>query len=65
MFEILYYIIISPILLIVATYFLWQELGVSSIAGIGVMVFCILICVMIEKVFAHLRYKDFVYFKFF
>ncbi|XP_025204473.1 probable multidrug resistance-associated protein lethal(2)03659 isoform X2 [Melanaphis sacchari] len=37
----IHYIWIGPLITIVVTYFLWQEIGVSSLIGVSVLLFCI------------------------
>lgn len=52
----LHYLWISPLALAAVVYFLWQEIGVASLAGTGLLVFIVPLNVMLGRLFSRFRH---------
>ncbi len=50
------YLLIGPIQVVIFGYFLWQEVGIATLAGIGFVVFLIPIEFVIGKMFTGYRF---------
>ncbi|XP_066910570.1 ATP-binding cassette sub-family C member 4-like [Clytia hemisphaerica] len=57
MFGFVYFIVITPVLLGVSTYLLWRELGVSCLAGVGVLIVLVPILSVAGRFFGYMRVR--------
>ena len=51
------YVIVGPVVIVAVIVILWKEVGVSTLAGIAVVAFFIIMQAMMARLFSKFRYK--------